>query len=53
MRNLLSDDELEASAIVANCRMNRERQLLGGNGYDKELGVNPIEFLQELSLIHI
>ena len=49
MRNLLSDDELEASAIVANCRMNRQRQLLGGNGYDKELGVNPIEFLQELA----
>ena len=47
--NLLSDDELEASAIVANCRMNRERQLLGGNGYDKELGINPIEFLQELT----
>ena len=47
--NLLSDDELEASAIVANCRMNRQRQLLGGNGYDKELGVNPIEFLQELA----
>ena len=47
--NLLSDDELEASAIVANCRMNRERQLLGGNGYDKELGINPIEFLQELA----
>ena len=47
--NLLSDDELEASAIVANCRMNRQRQLLGGNGYDKELGINPIEFLQELT----
>ena len=49
MRNLLSDDELEASAIVANCRMNRQRQLLGGNGYDKELGINPIDFLQELA----
>lgn len=28
------DPELEASPVVANCRMNRERELTGGNGYD-------------------
>jgi SAM-dependent methyltransferase len=43
---LLGDDELERSAVVANCRMNRERNLLGSNGYDRELGLNPLEFLK-------
>ena len=38
---LMGDDELERSAVVANCRMNRERNLLGSNGYDRELGLNP------------
>ena len=45
--NLLDDETLERSAVVANCRMNRERVLLGSNGYDKELGVNPLNFLRE------
>ena len=27
--NLLDDDILARSAVVANCRMNRERELLG------------------------
>jgi SAM-dependent methyltransferase len=44
---LLDDEELEKSAIVANCRMNRERNLLGSNGYNRELGFDPIAFLQE------
>ena len=43
---LLSDDELERSAVVANCRMNRERDLIGSNGYDRELGFNPLDFLR-------
>jgi SAM-dependent methyltransferase len=43
---LLSEDELERSAIVANCRMNRERNLLGSNGYDRELGFDPLAFLK-------
>jgi SAM-dependent methyltransferase len=42
---LLSDDELERSAVVANCRMNRERDLTGSNGYHKEVGFNPIDYL--------
>jgi trans-aconitate methyltransferase len=42
-----SDDELERSAVVANCRMNRERRLTGSNGYAKELGFNPVDFLRE------
>ena len=45
--NLLDDDSLEQSAVVANCRMNRERVLVGANGYDKELGLNPMTFLRE------
>ncbi len=42
---LLSEDELERSAVVANCRMNRERELAGSNGYDRKLGLNPLDFL--------
>jgi hypothetical protein len=44
---LLGNDELERSAVVANCRMHRERRLTGSNGYAKELGFNPLEFLKE------
>ena len=44
---LLTDEALERSAVVANCRMNRERDLVGSNGYDKELGFNPLDFLKE------
>ena len=44
---LKSDDELERSAVVASCRMNRERRLTGSNGYAKELGFNPVDFLRE------
>jgi SAM-dependent methyltransferase len=45
--NLLDEDELERSAVVANCRMNRERNLLGSNGYDRELGFDPLKYLKE------
>ena len=44
--DLLGDDELEQSAVVANCRMNRERGLSGSNGYDRELGFDPLDFLK-------
>jgi SAM-dependent methyltransferase len=43
---LLGDDELERSAIVANCRMNRERDLTGSNGYSREIGFSPLDFLR-------
>lgn len=43
---LLTDDELERSAVVANCRMNRERGLAGSNGYDRELGLDPLDELR-------
>ena len=45
--NLLDDETLERSAVVANCRMNRERDRLGSNRYDPELGFNPLDLLQE------
>ena len=45
--DLLTDDELERSAVVANCRMNRERDLTGSNGYDREIGFDPLDFLRE------
>lgn len=44
---LLRDEDLERSAIVANCRMNRERELDGSNGYGKEVGFAPLPFLAE------
>jgi hypothetical protein len=34
---LLLNDELDRSAVVANCHMNRERNLTGS----KEIGFNP------------
>jgi SAM-dependent methyltransferase len=45
---LLDDESLERSAVVANCRMNRERSLTGSNGYDRELRFNPIDVIAEL-----
>ncbi len=44
--NLVDDNTLERSAVVANCQMNRERVLSGSNGYDKELGLDPMGFLK-------
>ena len=44
---LLNDDELERSAVVANCRMNREREMTGSNGYSKEIGFNPLDYLRD------
>lgn len=45
--DLMPDDELERSAVVANCRMNRERGLTGSNGYGRELGLDPMTFLKD------
>ena len=42
-----SNDTLERSHVVANCRMNRERNLNGSNGYSKEIGFNPVDFVRE------
>src|SRR5215218_2953898 len=42
----LTDAQLESSCVVANCRMNRERELTGGNGYQRELGLHPLDFLR-------
>ena len=46
MPQLVDDETLENSAVVANCRMNRERELYGSNGYDVELGFDPIDKLR-------
>ena len=47
MSRRLSDVELERSSVVANSRMNRSRVLTGGNGYVKELGFHPLEWLRQ------
>ncbi len=46
-RLLLTTSQLERSGTVANCRMNRERTLTGGNGYTRELGINPLDYVVE------
>jgi hypothetical protein len=42
---LLDDAALEASAVVAHCAMNRERQLAGVNSYARELGFSPLDVM--------
>jgi SAM-dependent methyltransferase len=46
IEQLLNCDELANSDVVANSIMNRTRNLVGGNSYEKELGFNPIDFLE-------
>src|SRR4051812_15594150 len=46
MKPPLTDAQLESSCVVANCRMNRERDLTGSNGYQRELGLHPLDFLR-------
>ena len=49
---LLADKLLENSSVNANCQMNRERHLLGTNGYDKELRFNPLDLLRTVVATH-
>lgn len=48
---LLDSQALERSPVVANCTMNRERQLTGSNGYCRDLNCNIVAFLRE-RLLH-
>lgn len=41
------DQQLEQSPVVANCGMNRERDLNGTNGYDVEISFQPLSFLND------
>ncbi len=45
-KDLIEEGALEKSAVVANCCMNRERNLYGSNGYDKELRCDPLDILR-------
>ena len=45
---LLDNNALERSGVVANCRMNRERQLTGSNGYERELRFHPLDVLRPI-----
>src|SRR5579863_8577131 len=48
MSRLLVDlRTLENSPTVANCRMNREREIRGTNSYAADLGFDAIQFLME------
>jgi SAM-dependent methyltransferase len=43
---LLDAAALEKSEVVANACMNRQRNLAGGNSYQKDLGFAPFDFLK-------
>jgi SAM-dependent methyltransferase len=43
----LSEPALEQTAVVANCQMNRERELQGSNGYEVELDFPLLAWLHE------
>ena len=46
-KKLLSDQDLDWTAVVANNRMNRSRAAIGVNSYAQDIGFDPILFLQE------
>ncbi|GLW35888.1 class I SAM-dependent methyltransferase [Actinoplanes regularis] len=50
--DLLDDQALHASSVVANCAMNRERQLAGVNSYARELGFDPLAWLTAVAQVH-
>lgn len=45
--HLLNSASLHKSSVVANCTMNRERLLRGAGGYNHELGIDVLDFLQK------
>lgn len=49
---LLDDEMLSESPVVANCRMNRERNLYGANGYARDLRYDPMQILREAVTRH-
>lgn len=52
---LFDDQRLAQSAVVANNRMNRERKATGINSYEKDIQLNPIQFIEnrlQQSTIH-
>src|SRR5436190_23996900 len=44
---LLKTSDLQRSPVVANCAMNRERWLNGGNSYSRDLNVDILSVLRE------
>ncbi len=50
---VLSEEQLEALDVVANCTMNRERELVGANGYGRELGFDPLPWLRARPRDHV
>ncbi|MEX0728354.1 MAG: methyltransferase domain-containing protein [Planctomycetaceae bacterium] len=48
-KQLLNANELRDSPIGANCRMNRERQLTGSNGYERDLAFDLLEFVTNIA----
>lgn len=45
---LLDEEKLKWSSVVANCNMNRERNLSGINSYEKDIYFNVVSYLKSL-----
>jgi hypothetical protein len=45
--DLLSNQNLESSPVVANNRMNRERNAVGINSYEKDIYPSPVEVISK------
>ncbi len=45
--DLLNNQNLESSPVVANNRMNRERNAVGINSYEKDIYLSPVEFINK------
>lgn len=52
MKDLINQEKLLISGVVANNRMNRGRGCLGKNSYQKDLSFNPVEFLRKRLAAH-
>ena len=50
--NLLTENELIWSAVIANNRMNRKRKASGINSYEQELKFKPEQFLNDAMATH-
>ena len=44
---LIGEDALDNSPVVANCRMNREREITGTNSYTRDLHFDILAYLSE------
>lgn len=49
--NLLNDEDLQWSSVVANNTMNRQRKAVSVNSYEKDINLTPIHYLSSKRII--